>query len=275
LVLDARGLPRCRDAATVLRTVECLARQPDRGPYEEHVTNGLFKNAEQRYQEHVAEHLVMMPADSFAMGTDPAHARHFCGETPQHPVTLSSFRMSRFAVTNRIYELFDPGRAVPLAQADLPVTGVSWHDAALCAAWLGCRLPTEAEWEFACGNGSAGEWCCAEKDLLRYAWYSDNARRERHPVGTLEPNSAGLHDLHGNVWEWCQDRYFPDYYAVSPLVDPVATGEDGTRLTGTPHMVARGGGFLALAEMCRTRFRLHDPAEYSAADLGFRLARSV
>jgi sulfatase modifying factor 1 len=269
VALDRRGQPQCRDSARVLRAIAGLARHPEL--YHEYVTNGLLKHADDRYHEYVAPNMVALPASTFEMGTDPASAKHFCGETPRHEARLSSFRLSRFAVTNRIYALFDSGRA---GQPDLPVTGVSWFDATLCAAWVGCRLPTEAEWEFACGAGSSEQWCCAEESLPEYAWYSENAGRERHPVGTRAPNAFGLHDMHGNVWEWCQDAYFPDYYSVSPLVDPAAADGDGVRLADSPHKVSRGGGYLALAEMCRTRYRLHDPAGYCAPDLGFRLARN-
>ena len=272
LVLDRRGLPRCPDAATVLAAMRGMSRFPEQ--FDAYVTRGFLRHARDRYEEFVAPAMVPVGPAAFAMGTDASFARHFYGETPRHPVALSPYLMSRFAVTNRVYALLDPSRETT-ASADLPVAGVSWFEAALCAAWVGCRLPSEAEWEFACGAGSPEQWCCAGKDLSAYAWFSENADDRRHPVGTLKPNALGLHDLHGNVWEWCQDTYFPDYYERSPVHDPVAEEGAGTRLAATPHKVSRGGGFLALAEMCRTRYRLRDPAAYSADDLGFRLAKNA
>ncbi|KOX16381.1 hypothetical protein ADK67_40155 [Saccharothrix sp. NRRL B-16348] len=244
---------------------------PDRGPYEEHVVSGLFLGAGERFDEFIAPDLVRVDGGAFEMGSDPASARHFCGETPRHQVVLSPLLLSRFAVTNGQYARFDPARATSAAERDLPVVGVSWHDAALFAAWMGGRLPTEAEWERACGNGSPDQWCCPEPLLPRHAWYSENAHGEPHVVGTRKPNDLGLHDMHGNVWEWCADDFRPDFYARSPRHDPIATGSTaGT--ARAPDKVSRGGSFLSLPEMCRTRFRLHDPAGYSAGDLGFRMA---
>ena len=270
LELDAGGWPKCRDSALIWQALGEAGKHPDL--YQELVLDGFLRQAGERYAAHVAPRMVSLGDAEFAMGAPPGEVRHFCGETPRHTVRLSRFLMSRIAVTNRLYALFDPGW--PAAEPDLPVVDVSWFDAAVAAAWFGCRLPAEAEWEFACGAGSAAQWCCGAPELAAHAWYSENAGRVRHPVGTREPNAWGLHDLHGNVWEWCQDDYFPDFYRSSPAVDPVATAGGGTRLAETPHKVSRGGGFLALAEMCRTSYRLHDPAGYHAADLGFRLART-
>ena len=88
-------------------------------------------------------------------------------------------------------------------------------------------------------------------------------------MGTREPNSFGLFDLHGNVWEWCQDSYDQDYYFCSPVVDPLKIASP------IVDKVSRGGGMLALSEMCRTRYRFHEPPAFRAADLGFRLAKSA
>jgi formylglycine-generating enzyme required for sulfatase activity/proteasome lid subunit RPN8/RPN11 len=270
LTLDSHGLPRCRDAARVMCAINGIARYPDQ--YDEHVTLGFLRHAEDRYATYVAPHMTALDGGEFDMGTESA--RHFCGETPRHRVAVSPFQLSRFAVTNEIYATLDPTHATSPTGRQLPVVGVSWVDAALCAAWVGCRLPTEAEWEFACAAGSPGQWCCTETSLVRHAWYSENADQVRHPAGTREPNVFGLSDMHGNVWEWCQDTYFPDYYARSPMRDPVAADGVSTGLADSPHKVSRGGSFLSLAEMCRTRYRLHDPTAYTASDLGFRLARN-
>jgi formylglycine-generating enzyme required for sulfatase activity len=183
----------------------------------------------------------------------------------------------RIPVTNTLYGRFDPQwREVPQRDRQKPATGMTWFDAAVFALWMGCRLPTEAEWEFACGGGSEGAWCCPEERLLtRYAWYSENAHGEMHPVGTREANAFGFYDLHGNVWEWCQDTYEQDYYSRSPPVDPVnASSTLPGLLPQLLEKVCRGGSMHMFSEMCRTRYRLHEPASFLAPDLGFRLANS-
>jgi formylglycine-generating enzyme required for sulfatase activity len=265
LALDAHGRPRCPDNEAVFAAIAVLRRDAPPDVVADVVDHGFLGGAAERYAEHGAPLMRAIPAVRFVMGSDEAAQRHFCGEAPRHQVALSAFAIGAVPVTNALYGMFDPRRLD--APAAHPVTDVTWYDAAVFALWVGCRLPTEAEWEYACGAGAGTEWCCAsEDDLPRYAWYSENADDRPHPVGTREPNALGLHDLHGNVWEWCADAYAPDFYARSPVDDPRNDVGD--------HRTARGGGFYALAEMCRTRFRLHDPADYWACDLGFRLARS-
>ncbi len=89
-------------------------------------------------------------------------------------------------------------------------------------------------------------------------------------MGTLDTNGLGLFDLHGNVWEWCEDGFDQDSYADPARVDP--TGHVPAVDAFGDHKVCRGGSALALAEMCRTRYRFHEPAGFHAADLGFRVA---
>jgi sulfatase modifying factor 1 len=210
----------------------------------------------------------------FRMGTTPGREAHFCGETPQHTVELSPFAIAAVPVTNDIYRLLHPDRLdVAARDRRQPVVGVTWFDAALFALWVGCRLPTEAEWEFACAGGASTEWCCAGADELpRYAWFSENSDGCIHQVAAREPNSLGIFDLHGNVWEWCADIYDQDFYDSCPTVDPVAQALPEAE---PADRVCRGGCMHSFAEMCRTRYRFHEPPEFWASDLGFRLARSI
>ena len=116
---------------------------------------------------------------------------------------------------------------------DHPVVCVSWEDVLAYASWLSSetgvlhRLPTEAEWEYACRAGTTTRWSFGddESQLTHYAWYRDNAwdvgERYAHAVGRKLPNAWGLHDMHGNVWEWVQDWYDDEYYNSSPRVDPL------------------------------------------------------
>jgi formylglycine-generating enzyme required for sulfatase activity len=262
----------CGNSQRIFATLRELERLADENAIYELVTNGFLLHATERYHLYVEPHLRPAGGCRFEMGTEVSRVRHFCGETPRHTVQLSRFMLSEFTVTNDMFALFDPRRPkVPNTAGTTPVVDVTWFDAMVFAQWVGCRLPTEAEWEFACGAGTADEWCCAEVNLPRYCWYSESADGHIHAVGTREPNSLGLFDMHGNVWEWCQDSYVADYYAWSPLRDPINDELTIGAMEDT-HKVSRGGSFLALAEMCRARYRLHDPARYFSSDLGFRLA---
>ena len=127
------------------------------------------------------------------------------------------------------------------------------------------RLPTEAEWEYACRAGSAAAYCFgdSESQLGDYAWYDGNSGNKTHPVGGKKPNAWGLYDMHGNVWEWCQDWY--NAYLSASVTDPAgpSTGSD---------RVLRGGGWLINAWFCRSAIRVLNSPGYRSPDLGFRLA---
>ena len=161
-----------------------------------------------------------------------------------------------------------------------PVERVSWDDAQKFIKKLNqmektdkYRLPTEAEWEYACRANSKDRWSFGddEADLEKYAWYDKNSKDERHPegkthpVGKREPNAWGLYDMHGNVWEWVQDRYGD--YPAGPVTDPKgpATGD---------YRVLRGGSYganareLRSAERRKEYYLIHNRDYY-----GFRVAR--
>lgn len=266
---DRDGRPPVGDARATLSTMDAVLRSSD-DMAAETLSGGLFRRTGERFAEHVEPLMRKVPGGTFAMGTEPGSARHFCGETPAHDVTLSEFLIASVPVTNRLYGLLDPRRReVARADLDKPVVDVTWFDAMLFALWVGCRLPTEAEWERACGAGSRGEWCCSEeRDLWHHAWFSETSGGELHPVGRLQPNALDVCDMHGNVWEWCVDVYDAGFYAMSPSHGPV----NGAPVDADVHRVCRGGSLHSLSEMCRTRYRLHDPPHMWAFDLGFRLA---
>ena len=160
-----------------------------------------------------------------------------------------------------------------LQQADShPVVMVSWSDAHAFCRWLSTqegrryRLPTEAEWEYACRAGSTTTHCFGEADahLGAYAWYGSNAKNTTHSVGRKHPNAWGLHDMHGNVWEWCQDWYGQDYYGTSRGADP--QGPDGGE-----DRVTRGGSWGNLPNYCRSADRNSLHAAIRADHIGFRV----
>ena len=144
---------------------------------------------------------------------------------------------------------------------DCPVEQVSWDDVQKFIRKLNqregtdrYRLPTEAEWEYACRAGSTTRFCFGNNDsgLGEYAWYRDNTRGEPHSVGQKRPNTWGLYDMHGNVNEWCQDR--------SP--------------SKGPSRMIRGGSWGNGAGDCRSAFRSHRYQDLKFMFLGFRLART-
>ena len=160
---------------------------------------------------------------------------------------------------------------------DHPVTNVTWNDAVAMAKWLSekegvrYRLPTEAEWEYAARAGTSTRYSFGddERQLDRYAWHGgDFQTGGHHSVGTKQPNPWGLHDVHGNVWEWVQDWYDADYYARSPAVDPQGP-QWGTR------RVVRGGSWHATATSWRTAFRRDYEPDYRGISIGLRLVRTV
>jgi formylglycine-generating enzyme required for sulfatase activity len=274
LRLDASGRSRCGDSATILDAAAALIATGDSELVNELLVSGFLRDSGERYERYIKWQMQSMPGASFAMGTDEANARHFCGESPRHVVSLSPYTIGAYPVTNELFGLLDRRADLPARERHKPVVDVTWFDAALFAMWVGCRLPTEAEWEYVCAAEGEGEWCCEdESDLRRYAWYSENSRGELRPVGMRKPSRLGVFDMHGNVWEWCEDDYDARFYERSPSIDPVCRLEAAEGRVH--HKVSRGGSVHSLAEMCRTCYRLHEAPDFSAFDLGFRLARDA
>jgi formylglycine-generating enzyme required for sulfatase activity len=266
------------EARALHDAVDHFVEHGDIAALHESLAPSYLRGRGERYEAFVASSMCRLETANFEMGTLAHDARHFCGEAPRHRVDLSPFEIARTPVTNELFAIFDPRRG-SFAGADRykPVVDVTWLEASLFAIWVGCRLPTEAEWEYACGAGSASQWCCdSEKELARYAWYSENSEGSVQSVATRQPNALGLFDFHGNVWEWCADAYDAACYACSSRLDPFTSAAAVLDRTGVPpDRVCRGGSMHALAEMCRTRYRFHEPARFLAGDLGFRLARSA
>jgi hypothetical protein len=179
---------------------------------------------------------------------------------------VRAFRLHQWQVTNEMYEEFDPEHRTsrwvgrhPLAKKRkqgedrCPVVNVTWYDAWCFAAWCGHRLPTELEWEHACRAGSAASWCFGndEAELAKYAWYDANSNDSTHPVGELQANANGLFDMHGNVFEWCADRWEP--WASARVLRGGSCFHDGrgcrsaSRSGFGPDDRDRGGGFRLAA----------------------------
>jgi len=155
--------------------------------------------------------------------------------------------------------------------AEYPMAGISWQGAREYCLWAGLRLPSEAEWEYACCAGSRASYCFgdSEESLIHYGWYSKNAGGRIRPVGRLWPNAWGLHDMHGNVWEWCEDDYWPTYGCTPVDGSACRNGQAEER------RVIRGGAWFVEAYYCRSRTRMFAEASGEWESVGFRGAASI
>ena len=173
--------------------------------------------------------------------------------------------MGKYEVTNAQYRRLQPDHD-PKAEDELPVVNVTWHDAkAFCDA-NGYRLPTEAEWEYAARAGTRTAWSFGndESELEKYGWYAKNSDNKIQPVGKLEANPWGLHDMHGNVYEWVADWY--GEYNEGPQQNPQGPGKGSSR-------VLRGGAFFIEPGVLRSAFRDRSVPEVSGRVIGFRCVR--
>ncbi|MFA5394267.1 MAG: formylglycine-generating enzyme family protein [Candidatus Ratteibacteria bacterium] len=219
--------------------------------------------------------MVLIPAGEFTMGSPRNEG--YADEYPQHKIFLSAYYIDKREVTVAQYRKFCRAtkREMPPVpywgwQNSHPIINVTWDDAVAYAQYYDKRLPTEAEWEKAARAGSTAKYCFgdSETNLGNYAWYSANANRQTHPVGTKKPNAFGLYDMHGNVWEWCSDWYDANYYSNSPTDNPKGPANGQFR-------VLRGGGcwLFALAS-CRSAVRGWFIPSNGSAHSGFRCASS-
>ena len=243
----------------------------------------------------ISMRLVLIPPGEFMMGSSEENKDAADHERPEHRVRISrSFYLGVFEVTQAEYQqvmgnnpstFAATGReSAKVAGKDTsshPVEAVSWMDAGQFCSGLSAmpneraarqsyRLPTEAEWEYACRAGTATNWHSGDRrdTLDEYGWSRSNSQSVTHTVGQRKPNAWGLHDIHGNVWEWCWDCYESGYYALSPTIDPSGP-------TTGPNRVVRGGSWLGPPAVSRSARRDHFSPGFRDARLGFRVALSV
>jgi formylglycine-generating enzyme required for sulfatase activity len=273
-------------------------------------------------------HMVAIKGGEFLMGSPPNEKDRNANEGPQKQVRVSPFWMGKYEVTWDEYEPFmitpvdrfkngtrkdfDPAAKYPdvdavtsptapyvemsfgMGQKSFPAISMTQHAANKYCEWLSAqtghfyRLPSEAEWEYACRAGTATAYSFGDDPakLSEYAWYSANSNEKYQKVGTKKPNPWGLYDMHGNVLEWTADQFVPDYFtrlkqpSANPFVRPQSL---------YPRSV-RGGGWASDAEQLRSAYRLGSDPSWEQQDpqlpksiwyltdapwVGFRLARPL
>jgi uncharacterized protein (TIGR02996 family) len=243
--------------------------------------------------------LVLVPPGTFLMGSASRESRRYADESPRHEVEITRPTwVGKYPLTQAEYErvlganpsFFQPGRSDNCADLDtsqFPVESINWDDAgAFCRALSALReekkagrvyrLPTEAEWEYAC-RGCMATTFHHGRSLTTAQANFDGRQPYRSPrtdslgrtctVGSYPPNAFGLYDLHGNVWEWCADWKSPGYYRDSPRADPPGPPEDGTSET----RVSRGGGWSFSGAHCRCAYRGHDDPTGRYNNTGVRI----
>jgi formylglycine-generating enzyme required for sulfatase activity len=178
--------------------------------------------------------MILVEGGSFDMGSNVGESN----EKPVHRVTLASFYLDKYEVTQAEYERVMGKNPSSFKCPTCPVEQVSWNDAVEYARKVGKRLPTEAEWEYAArgGNKSRGYTYSGNNTAGEVGWYHDNSERKTHPVGGKQPNELGLYDMSGNVWEWCADWYDASYQGSNSRENP--RGPDAGQ-----YRVLRGGSW--------------------------------
>jgi len=249
-----------------------------------------------------------IPGGRFYMGSHDSDEYLRSNEHPQHRVIIPhNFFVGVYAVTQKQFsELMGYNPSITTDIEMCPVDGVTWFSAVeFCnkmseaeslapyytlravrrrsndsiesanvtiSGGDGYRLPTEAEWEYACRAGSISPWCFGDQvlDVSDYAWYYENSSMESHPVGQRKPNSWGLFDMHGNVMEWCYDWYHESYYQQCPeeSEDPMGPEEGSAK-------VLRGGAWQFGAEATRCAYRNSSAPDAIAGVIGFRICRNT
>ena len=232
--------------------------------------------------------LVLVEGGTFVMGT----ADDGSDEQPIHRVTLDGFYIGKFEVTQGEWQKLMGDTPSFFKGDDHPVDMIDWYaavkycnvrsraegltpcysgsgdDIACDFEADGYRLPTEAEWEYACRGGVQGRGFdfSGSDNVDEVAWYEGNAGGRHHPVGQRKPNELGIYDMSGNIWEWCWDWYGQDYYKSSPAKNP--TGPPSGKMRSY-----RGGGGCGRMEFQRCSGRYKLEASYTHSDMGFRLAK--
>lgn len=228
--------------------------------------------------------VIFIPAGEFDMGS-PMDEPERCSDEGQHHVKLTkAFYIGKFEVTQLQYRTLMNDNPSKFGGDKLPVENVSWYEAQRFLKKLSdktgmkFRLPSEAEWEYACRAGTKTAFntgTTIDSDIANYDATKPYANgiigvylKRTAEVGSYAPNAFGLYDMHGNVWEWCNDIYDEDYYKKSPLLDPKGPAE------GKPKVI-RGGAWDTYAYKCRSAYRNHRWPKADESIVGFRVVMDL
>lgn len=231
--------------------------------------------------------LAQVPGGSFQMGSNTGDA----DEKPVRTVSLSAFSISTTEITQAQYRtIMNSNPSFQKLDDNCPVEKVTWKDAITFCNRLsesvglepcynlssgacdfdknGFRLPTEAEWEYACRANTGSEYNIGngESALARAGWYSQNCGEKTHPVGQKTPNALGIYDMHGNVWEWTNDWYSKRSYEIDKKENPTGVSDGKER-------VLRGGSWLDFPKDCTSSKRRNFDPNKNYSDIGFRIVR--
>jgi len=243
----------------------------------------------------IPSNILLIQGGTFTMGSPSSERGSYGDERPRHQVTVRSFYMGKYEVTQKEYEEIIGTNPSYFKGENLPVERVRWFDAVIycnrrsqregltpaytisgsgnnrTVTWNrdanGYRLPTEAEWEYACRAGTTTAFNTGENASDETGWYHKNSRRRTQPVGQKPANAWGLHDMHGNVWEWCWDWSLRSY-TNNAQTDPVHNEVTGYR-------IRRGGCWSNSDRSIRSAFRNAARPYFENSEIGFRIARNV
>jgi formylglycine-generating enzyme required for sulfatase activity len=211
--------------------------------------------------------LLLIPPGTFLMGSDENEEGGYSDEGPRHEVEISQpFYLGKYLVTQEQYRQVTGANPSTFQGMRNPVDSVTWDEARLFCETISKRigkamlLPSEAEWEYACRAGTQTAYYYGNdaRQLVEYAWFSDNSSKTTHPVGSRKANPWGLFDMHGHVRQWCLDG--ERKYDKAPKKDPLGP------LTGVPHIL-RGGSWYSEPLFCRAAYR--DTAAVNDRNYGF------
>lgn len=228
--------------------------------------------------------MIVMPAGQFTMGSPETEKNRSQSEEPQRTVTIAKpFAVARTEVTFAEWDACIAAGACPKAsdqgwgRGDRPAVNVSWDNAQAYVAWLSrmtgksYRLLSEAEWEYAARAGSDKAYTFGDdpSSLSEHAWYTENSGSKTHPVGTKKANAFGLHDMHGNVWEWTADCWHTDYMGAP------TDGSAWIEACTDDNRVIRGGSWGSSPQVLRSASRDWLHPDLRSGNIGFRVARTL